>query len=115
MNQIRVLREDSTSVIPYLRARGVTHVALGSVGVRSLRYGKLIAIVCQDLILLREFADDDAVLRVRGADEPTDGGAACRALAPRRNREPLPERRERVRRANVAPANESSAGPEAAR
>ncbi|HEX4936785.1 MAG TPA: glycosyltransferase family 39 protein [Gemmatimonadaceae bacterium] len=86
VNQIRVLREDSTKIIPYLRTVGVTHVVVGPVGVRALRHGRQMSRVCDDLILLRQFARDYSVLRVRAPGEAGDGGAACRVLRAWRDR-----------------------------
>lgn len=105
VNQLRALREDSTTIIGFLRAHGVTHVAVGSVGVRMLRQGRLMAVVCRDLTLVREFNHAEAVLRVRGLDEPRDDGAACRVLAPWRERKP--EQQAPARTAVLSPSSEN--------
>ncbi|MCC6930214.1 MAG: glycosyltransferase family 39 protein [Gemmatimonadaceae bacterium] len=98
VNQIAALREDSATIIAYLRRVGVTHVVVGPVGVRSLRHGRLMARVCDDLILLRAFPREYAVLRVREPGEARDGGEACDALRSWRDRvAPADPPRRRVR------------------
>ena len=82
VNQLRALEEDSATIIPFLRSRGVTHAVVGPVGVRLRAHSQLLARACRDLILVKKFPQASAVLRVRKVDEPSDGGASCRALAP---------------------------------
>jgi len=86
VNQIAALRADSATIIPFLRKQGVSYVVVSTMGIRALSQAKLMEQACQDLILVKEFPDANAVLRVRGDSEPSDGGAACRVLAPWRDR-----------------------------
>lgn len=80
INQDRALQEDSLSLAPYLRSRGVTHTVVGAIGVRQAQHGRLLASACRDLVLLRRFSPESGVFRIRGAHEPGDGGAACELL-----------------------------------
>lgn len=80
INQDRALQEDSLSLAPYLRSRGVTHVVVGPIGVRQVQHGRLLASACRELVLLRKFSPESGIFRVRGVHEPGDGGAACALL-----------------------------------
>ncbi|MEO7964208.1 MAG: hypothetical protein ABIT38_09915, partial [Gemmatimonadaceae bacterium] len=82
INQFRALEEDSASIIPYLRKRGVSYVVVGPIGVRIINHGHLLAKACRDLVVVREFPKASSVLRVRGADEEYDSRNACQALEP---------------------------------
>lgn len=94
VNQLRALEEDSATIIPFLRSRGVTYAIVGPVGVRLRAHSQLLARACDDLILVKEFRQASAVLRVREMDEPSDGGASCRALAPWMSLKPHVRRQE---------------------
>lgn len=82
INQLRALEEDSLTIIPYLRQRGVDYVVIGPVGMRILEHSQLLAKACKDLILVKEFPKASSILRVRREHEASDGGKACRALEP---------------------------------
>ena len=94
VNQLRALEEDSATIIPFLRSRGVTHAVVGPVGVRLRAHSQLLARACRDLVLVKKFPQASAVLRVRQVDEPSDGGASCRALAPWMSLKPRVRRQE---------------------
>ena len=91
INQDRVLREDSTTVAEFLRARGVHYTVAAQVGLRENEQNYLLARACRAFVLLREFPEQTFVLRLREATDAPDNDSACRALAtyqkwrPRRN------------------------------
>lgn len=77
INQDRGLQEDSLSLAPYLRSRGVTYTVLTPVGVNSRMHNALLARACRDLALVRAFPPTTFVLRVRGEGEPADVDDSC--------------------------------------
>jgi len=77
INQDRGLQEDSLSLAPYLRSRGVAYTVVTPVGVRSQMHNALLATACRDLALVHEFAPTTFLLRVRAVDEPTGADDSC--------------------------------------
>jgi hypothetical protein len=89
INQDRGLQEDSLSLVPYLRSRGVTYSVVTPVGVRSQMHNALLATSCRGLALVREFSPSTFLLRVRGADESADVDDSCARI--RRFATPSPD------------------------
>ena len=56
INQDRGLQEDSASLGPYLRSRGVSFSAVSPVGVRSQQHNALVAKACRDFALARSWS-----------------------------------------------------------
>lgn len=81
INQDRALQEDSLSLGPYLRGRGVSYTVVGPIGVRQAQHARLLARACRDLVLVREYPLQSAILRIRGAEEAVDD-RSCPYLAP---------------------------------
>lgn len=80
INQDRGLQEDSASLGPYLRSRGVSFSAVSPVGVRSQQHNALVAKACRDFAIVRHFSERTILLRVRAESEPPDAGETCAAL-----------------------------------
>jgi Dolichyl-phosphate-mannose-protein mannosyltransferase len=77
INQDRALEEDSASLAPYLRATGARYVVTTRVGTKSLQHGRLVASACHDMVLVKDFEDGVALLRVRDPDEAEDPRACA--------------------------------------
>jgi hypothetical protein len=88
INQDRGLREDSTSLAPFLRARGVSYAVATDVGVFRRDEAVLLAKACRDFDLVRVFGKRTAVVRLRDPGSEATWGAACEALASWRHSSP---------------------------
>ena len=84
INQDRTLQEDSLSLAPYLRAKGVEYAVTARIGVRSDKHNGLLARACRDFVILQKFPQETVVLRLRRATDVPDDGTTCRVLAPYR-------------------------------
>lgn len=80
INQDRGLQEDSASLGPYLRSRGVSYSAVSPVGVRSQQHNALVVKACRDFAIVRRFSERTILLRVRAENEPLDSGETCTTL-----------------------------------
>ncbi|MGQ0766670.1 MAG: ArnT family glycosyltransferase [Gemmatimonadota bacterium] len=81
INQDRGLKEDSTSLGPYLRGRGVTHVAAAVVGPRGWEGFRLVQKACRDFDLLRGFDERAFLFSVRASRDSAATTDACSATA----------------------------------
>jgi hypothetical protein len=79
INQDRALREDSTTLAPYLRSRGVRYTVLTPVGVRVTRHTALIRSACHDFELVKRFSNRTMLFRLLPATAPMDSVTACAA------------------------------------
>lgn len=82
INQDRALREPPLMLGAYLRGRGAHYAVAAPVGLREEEHYHLLAQACQDFVLLRSFAEDTFVLRLREPDDPPGDDGACKALSP---------------------------------
>ena len=79
INQDRALREDSLTIAPYLRSRGVQYTVLAPVGVRIRRHNELIKSACRDFELVKRFSNRTMLFRLLPATAPVDSASACAA------------------------------------
>lgn len=82
INQDRALRESPSTLAAYLRERGAHYAVAAPVGLREREHYHLLAQVCQEFVLLRSFAEDTFILRLRASSDPPGDRSACEALSP---------------------------------
>ena len=79
INQDRALREDSTTVGDYLRARGVSYTIISPVGVLANRHARLVTSACREFELVRQVSHRTMLFRVLPQATTSDSTAACEA------------------------------------
>lgn len=88
INQDRTLRESPSTLATYLRERGAHYAVAAPVGLREDEHYYLLAHACHDFVLVRSFAEDTFVLRLRAPSDPPGDDSACQALSPYLARRP---------------------------
>lgn len=80
INQDRGLREDSSTIGPYLRQHGVDFTVFTPIGVRSRRHSTLLVTACREFSIVRMFSPTTALLQVRTERALDESDSSCVTL-----------------------------------